>query len=96
MIKPSLTTVANVGKVVVALAGTLIMTELGVQGASMLEQDVKAGKALVDHARDPKVYKVKKKGLFKKSETVTINPVTGKAKPYKGDKKPVNKKAIKY
>ena len=96
MIKPSLTTVKNVGKVVIALAGTAIMTELGVYGAAMVEQDVKTGKALVDHARDPKVYKVKKKGLFKKSETVTINPVTGKSKPYKGKKAPVNKKPIKY
>ena len=96
MIKPNLTTVKNAGKIVIALAGTLIMAELGAEGVAYLEEDVKTGKALVDHVRDPKVYKVKKKGLFKKSETVTINPITGKSKPYKGDKKPVNKKAIKY
>lgn len=93
-IKPILTGAKNVGKVLIATAAALCMAEVGCAGAQMLEKDADLVGKAIKHKKDPKVYKVKTK-RFGKAETVTVNPVTGKVKPYAGNKKPVNKKAVK-
>lgn len=88
-------TVKNVGKVVVAIGGAIVASELGCLGTSMAIED---GITIKDTAKElvnPTPYKVKNKGLFKKPFVVKVNPITNKMSAYTGSKEPVNKKPIK-
>ena len=87
-----MSTISNVAKFAVAVVATLATAEVGFMGAQALEQDAK----VTYKTLNPSPIKVKKKGLFKKTEVVTVNPITGKMKPYSGKKEPANKKPYKY
>lgn len=87
-----MSTISNVAKFAVAVVASLATAELGLIGAQALEADAK----VTYKTLNPTPIKVKKKGLFKKTEVVTVNPITGKMKPYSGKKEPANKKPYKY
>lgn len=88
-------TAINVGIVVTALgAGALCMQSGFDAGKGIVDSAETIGK-LGKHAISPDPVLVKEKGLFGKTRTVTINPVTGKMVEYNGSKAPVNSKPIK-
>ena len=83
-------------KYVGCFAAALVCTELGAIGTSTLCNDADGLVGSIKELKDPTPVKVKEKGLFKKTEVITINPFTSKATKYTGNKKPVNKKPLKY
>ena len=89
--------VGNTVKVVVATVAAVATAEAAFVGAEMMQNDAALVKNCVAYKVKPESrtpYKVKK-GMFGKTEVVTINPLNGKMDKYSGSKKPVNKKAIK-
>lgn len=83
-----------VGSGVATVVGAAVGIELAYVGSTVLVEDIKTTAACIKEKKDPTPIKVKK-GLFKKAEVVKVDPWTGKMSPYTGDKKPVNKKAIR-
>ena len=80
------------------LLGTAIGAEVVYVGSTVLANDAKHVYKGVKEIADPTPIKmkVKQKGkLVSKTEINKVNPFTGKITPYTGNKKPVNKKAIK-
>lgn len=88
-------TAKNVGKVVVAVGGAIIASELGCLGTGMAINDAVYVKDATKEMINPTPYLVKQRGLFGKKSVVKVNPVSGKVSPYTGSRKPVNTKPIK-
>lgn len=85
--------VKNVIKIAVSVVGAAVVGELGFNGALMLANDVHGTTTMVKQVVNPEPVKAKT-GLFK-TTNVVYNPITNKVRPYNGDKKPVNSKAVK-
>lgn len=89
----------NVAKVMGCIAVSFLVGQTGMIAAEKTECDLEAGKELYKYKTDPTPYKVKvKTGKMPwntRTSVVKQNPITGKISDYNGNKKPVNKKAIK-
>jgi hypothetical protein len=88
------TAASNSGKIGLSLLISASALNTTFVGLKATEIEAKTAADWIGYKVDPKVYKVKK-GFVGKSKKVTVNPVTGAMKDYKGDKKPENKKAFR-